>query len=195
VAVRSAIPDAPAGGEVVAKAATSPRAAQVEAHPVASANAEELMGPQEPTVLEAARSRGEGSADGRIALASVPSRSGQPSEEKTRSTVAGASVTRASVTATRAGATEMTSAAARTKASVARHSDEPVYTVQLGAFKARENAEELVTRLHGKPTRILREGGLYRVMSGSFASKRDAAVHEASLKRAGYTTYVRTAAF
>ena len=33
------------------------------------------------------------------------------------------------------------------------------------------------------------------MLSGSFASKRDAVVHEASLKRAGYTTYVRTAVF
>jgi type II secretory pathway predicted ATPase ExeA len=71
----------------------------------------------------------------------------------------------------------------------------PVYTVQLGAFKARRNAEEMVTRLRGKSPRILQEGGLYRVMSGSFASKKDATIHEASLRRAGYTTYVRTAVF
>jgi cell division protein FtsN len=71
----------------------------------------------------------------------------------------------------------------------------PVYTVQLGAFKARRNAEEMATRLRGKSPRILQEGGLYRVMSGSFASKKDATIHEASLRRAGYTTYVRTAVF
>jgi cell division septation protein DedD len=71
----------------------------------------------------------------------------------------------------------------------------PVYTVQLGAFKARRNAEDMVTRLRGKSPRILQEGGLYRVMSGAFASKKDAVLHEASLRRAGYTTYVRTAVF
>jgi cell division protein FtsN len=70
-----------------------------------------------------------------------------------------------------------------------------VFTVQLGAFKTRSNAEEMVTRLRGKPTRILQEGGLYRVMSGSFANRHDATAHEAALKRAGYTTFIRTASF
>jgi hypothetical protein len=49
--------------------------------------------------------------------------------------------------------------------------------------------------MRGKSPRILQEGGLYRVLSGQFASKHDATLHEASLKRAGYTTYVRTAVF
>lgn len=71
----------------------------------------------------------------------------------------------------------------------------PVYTVQLGAFKARSNAEQFATRLRGKPARIVRDGSLYRVVSGSFPNKREATVHEASLKRAGYTTYVTTAVF
>lgn len=70
-----------------------------------------------------------------------------------------------------------------------------VFTVQLGAFKAKQNAEELVLKLRGKSPRILQEGGLYRVVSGSFPSKRDASAHEASLQRAGYSTYVRTASF
>lgn len=71
----------------------------------------------------------------------------------------------------------------------------PVYTVQLGAFKARRNAEELATKLRGNPTHILEEGGLFRVVSGSFRNKSDATSHEARLKRAGYSTYVRTAVF
>jgi len=84
---------------------------------------------------------------------------------------------------------------AKKPAAAAKGNQEAVYTVQLGAFKTRSNAEEMASRLRGKSPRILREGGLYRVMSGSFDSKREAAVHEASLKRAGYTTYVRTAVF
>ncbi|MFN2425076.1 MAG: AAA family ATPase [Candidatus Binatia bacterium] len=81
------------------------------------------------------------------------------------------------------------------KAVPAKRAATPVFTVQLGAFKARRNAEDLVSKLRGKSPHILQEGGLYRVISGSFANKRDAVVHEASLKRAGYTTYVRTAVF
>ncbi|HEY2775474.1 MAG TPA: AAA family ATPase [Candidatus Binatia bacterium] len=75
------------------------------------------------------------------------------------------------------------------------HVAAPVYTVQLGAFKTRRNAEDLATKIHGKPTHIVEEGGLFRVMSGSFANRQEAALHEATLKRAGYTTFVRTAAF
>jgi cell division protein FtsN len=77
----------------------------------------------------------------------------------------------------------------------AKKKSDPVYTVQLGAFKARRNADEMVAKLRGKSPRILEEGGFYRVLSGSFSSKREASLHEASLRRAGYTTYVRTAVF
>lgn len=72
---------------------------------------------------------------------------------------------------------------------------EPVFTVQLGAFKARSNAEQFATRLRGKPARIVRDGGFYRVYSGTFANKREAAVHEALLKRQGFSTFVTTAVF
>jgi type II secretory pathway predicted ATPase ExeA/cell division protein FtsN len=85
--------------------------------------------------------------------------------------------------------------AAKATVSASSRQKAPVYTVQLGAFKARSNAEDMVTKLRGKSPRILQEGGLYRVLSGSFSSKKDAVIHEASLRRAGYTTYVRTAVF
>ncbi|MFN2378451.1 MAG: SPOR domain-containing protein [Candidatus Binatia bacterium] len=71
----------------------------------------------------------------------------------------------------------------------------PVYTVQVGAFKARRNAEDLVARLRGKSAKILQEGGFYRVVSGSFPTKKDATSHEAKLRQAGYSTYVRSAVF
>jgi cell division protein FtsN/type II secretory pathway predicted ATPase ExeA len=70
-----------------------------------------------------------------------------------------------------------------------------VFTVQLGAFKHRRNAEELAARLRGRSARILHEGDLYRVVSGAFASRAEAIAHEASLKRAGYGTFVRIASF
>ncbi len=93
-------------------------------------------------------------------------------------------------------ATPKTAAKAPAKPSVAKAAARtPVYTVQLGAFKARRNAEELALKLRGNPTHILEEGGLYRVVSGSFRKKSDAASHETRLKRAGYSTYVRTAVF
>ena len=56
-------------------------------------------------------------------------------------------------------------------------------------------AEELVARVRGRSTRILQEGGLYRVMSGSFSNKSEALTHEATLRRAGYTTFIRSATF
>lgn len=74
-------------------------------------------------------------------------------------------------------------------------SREAVYTVQLGAFRARRNAEDLARKLRDKPTHILEEGGLYRVVNGSFRSRRDATTHEAKLREAGYTTFIRTAVF
>jgi cell division septation protein DedD len=94
-----------------------------------------------------------------------------------------------------AGAKPAAKPAAKTTAGASSRQKGPVYTVQLGAFKARSNAEDMVTKLRGKSPRILQEGGLYRVLSGSFSSKKDAVIHEASLRRAGYTTYVRTAIF
>jgi|GEM_PF-1822937 len=73
----------------------------------------------------------------------------------------------------------------------------PVYTVQVGAFRTRRNAQELISKLGPSlaRARILSEGGFYRVVSGSFDNKMAAVAHEGSLKRAGLTTYVRTATF
>lgn len=84
------------------------------------------------------------------------------------------------------------SAAPAAKAVVATSA---VYTVQLGAFKTRSNAEEMAQKLQGKPTRIVRDGSLYRVVSGQFQTRGAALAHETALKRAGYPAFVRTATF
>jgi len=88
--------------------------------------------------------------------------------------------------------------AQRAQTSLARKSSrEPVYTVQIGAFRTRHNAQDLISKMGPRlsSARILYEGGLYRVVSGSFETKSAAAAHEGSLKRAGLTTYLRTAVF
>ncbi|HXC51864.1 MAG TPA: SPOR domain-containing protein [Candidatus Limnocylindrales bacterium] len=107
---------------------------------------------------------------------------------------AGASAKDAGKTVATASAPKQLPAVASAKTATAKATP-AVFTVQLGAFKTRSNAEEMVTKLRGKPTRILQEGGLYRVMSGSFANRHEATAHEAALKRAGYTTFIRTASF
>lgn len=72
-----------------------------------------------------------------------------------------------------------------------------VYTVQVGAFRTRRNAQDLISKMGPRlrTARIINEGGLYRVVSGSFESKGAAVAHEGSLRRAGLNTYVRTAVF
>ncbi|HYB97785.1 MAG TPA: AAA family ATPase [Candidatus Limnocylindrales bacterium] len=70
-----------------------------------------------------------------------------------------------------------------------------LYTIQLGAFRTRANAEELVSRLGGRRVRIVNDAGLFRVLSGAFDNRKDAAAHEASLRRAGFTTYLRSQIF
>ena len=84
---------------------------------------------------------------------------------------------------------------AKAVAAPAKGKSTPVYTVQLGAFKTRRNAEDMVGKMRGKPTKIVLEGGLYRVLSGSFPTRTAAVAHEGTLRRAGYSTFVRTAVF
>ena len=148
----------------------------------ATAATAEVMGPPLPTASEGGEDGGAVEADGGAVAANRAA-----ALEKAPGTAAPSAVKTASVTTPGKSADKPVVAS--------RRGGGPVFTVQLGAFKARRNAEQLVTKLRGKSTHILQEGGLYRVISGSFASKQDAIVHEASLKRAGYTTYVRTAVF
>lgn len=73
------------------------------------------------------------------------------------------------------------------------------YTVQVGAFSRRDNAQKMLTRLQGKYSdgRIVDAASsgstVYRVLSGLFASKADADRRAAELARSGFSTYVRRA--
>jgi len=72
------------------------------------------------------------------------------------------------------------------------------YTVQLGAFKARANAQALLDKADsgfddGQIIEAPFAGGhVYRVLSGNFASKAEADGRAVTLKEKGFATYVRT---
>lgn len=71
------------------------------------------------------------------------------------------------------------------------------YTVQVGAFSVRGNAEALLAKVRGSypDGRIVvaSSGGkqVFRVVSGAFASKSSADLRARALKNGGYNTYVR----
>jgi len=69
------------------------------------------------------------------------------------------------------------------------------FSVQLGAFSSRETAEELRNRVvaSGRTARVLeppQAGGLYRVRSGRFPGREEAARHAVSLAEAGFESIV-----
>lgn len=68
------------------------------------------------------------------------------------------------------------------------------YSVQVGAFRNRRYAEELLMELQEMdfPTRIERGDGFYRVRVGEFETLEEAIRMEQRLKRAGYPTVIVT---
>ena len=68
------------------------------------------------------------------------------------------------------------------------------YSVQVGAFRNRRYAEELLMELQemGFPVRIERGDGFYRVRIGEFETLEEAIRMEQRLKRAGYPTVIVT---
>ena len=69
------------------------------------------------------------------------------------------------------------------------------FSVQLGAFSSRETANELRNRVvaSGRSARVLEPseaGGLYRVRSGRFGGREEAARHAVSLAQAGFESIV-----
>ena len=69
------------------------------------------------------------------------------------------------------------------------------FSVQLGAFSSRQTAEEVRNRVvaSGRTARVLEPsepGGLYRVRSGRFAGREEAARHAVSLAEAGFESIV-----
>ena len=68
------------------------------------------------------------------------------------------------------------------------------YSVQVGAFRNRRYAENLLQELQEMefPARIEMGNGFYRVRVGDYATLNDAVVMEQRLKRAGYPTVIVT---
>ena len=69
------------------------------------------------------------------------------------------------------------------------------FSVQLGAFSSRETAEEVRNRVvaSGRAARVLaptEAGGLYRVRSGRFPGREEAARHAMDLAAAGFESIV-----
>lgn len=68
----------------------------------------------------------------------------------------------------------------------------PVYKVQVGAYRAGNLANQLLTQLlaEGYPAYIVRQDGLYKVQVGAFEDVDPAAEMERTLRRAGYNTFL-----
>lgn len=69
-----------------------------------------------------------------------------------------------------------------------------LYRVQVGAYRNREYADELLNELKdaGYPAFIVIENGLFKVQSGAFAVLDNAVRMEDRLRRAGYNTFITT---
>lgn len=69
-----------------------------------------------------------------------------------------------------------------------------LYRVQVGAYRNREYADELLNELknEGYPAFIVIEDGLYKVQSGAYAILDNAVRMEDKLRRAGYNTFITT---
>lgn len=68
----------------------------------------------------------------------------------------------------------------------------PIYRVQTGAYRERQNAEELLYQLQqqGFPAFVILDDGYYKVQVGAFGRLDNAARMEAVLRRFGYNTYI-----
>lgn len=68
------------------------------------------------------------------------------------------------------------------------------YRVQAGAFKNRQNADQLLYELldQGYPAFLLNEDGYYKVQVGAYLQLGNATAMEQKLRDAGYTTFITT---
>lgn len=186
--------EADADAQVVAwRAQPAPRVVAADGKPAAAAPAD--------GAAMATAGQGPGEAKATVGIVAAGAAPTDPAAFGDSRRDAGAEA-RASAAADKAGARPVQATAASSRAPTVKKVNAPaaraaipVYTVQVGAFKARRNAEDLVAKLRGKSAKILQEGGFYRVVSGSFPTKKDATIHEAKLRQAGYSTYVRSAVF
>lgn len=70
--------------------------------------------------------------------------------------------------------------------------EEPLYRVQVGSFRQREYADQLLYELQdqGFPAFILNQNGYYRVQVGAFKQLSNAVKMEQALRQAGYSTWI-----
>ena len=75
-----------------------------------------------------------------------------------------------------------------------KETDETFYRVQVGLFKVRQNADNLLYELldQGYPAFILYDDGYYKVQVGAFRVLGNAIIMERRLRRAGYSTLITT---
>lgn len=71
---------------------------------------------------------------------------------------------------------------------------EELYRVQAGAYRERENAENLLSLLEndGFPAYIICHDGLYKVQIGAYARLSNAIAMEREVREKGYNTYITT---
>ena len=69
-----------------------------------------------------------------------------------------------------------------------------LYRVQVGAYRERENADDLLMdlRREGFPAFIILENGVYKVQAGAFAVLDNAVKMEERLRNTGYDTFITT---
>lgn len=72
--------------------------------------------------------------------------------------------------------------------------EEELYRVQTGAFRERQNAENLLQLLEqdGFPAFIVFQDGLYKVQAGAFSRLSNAIAMEREVRARGYNTYITT---
>lgn len=70
--------------------------------------------------------------------------------------------------------------------------EEPLYRVQVGSFREREYADQLLYELQdqGFPAFLLNQNGYFRVQVGAFKQLSNAVKMEQALRRAGYSTWI-----
>ena len=72
--------------------------------------------------------------------------------------------------------------------------EQELYRVQAGAFRDRQNADNLLSLLEndGFPAYIIYQDGLYKVQVGAYARLSNAIAMEREVRQKGYNTYITT---
>ena len=72
--------------------------------------------------------------------------------------------------------------------------EQELYRVQAGAFRDRQNADNLLSLLEndGFPAYIIYQDGLYKVQVGAYSRLSNAIAMEREVRQKGYNTYITT---